>query len=271
MRQAVITFGGRRRRPGLCPRRGVALRLAGLLLAGLCTWQAALASEPAKLVLGTDVDEQIYTRLFERLVYAEAFKRLGVHLEIVVAPLKRLEMQLERGEIDGETMRGPAYADAYPKFIQVDFPIMRAANALYALKPMEGLQSLQDLRSSPLHGAYRRGVLFCQSVLEPLLPKAQLTNVTTVRQAMDMLAAGHADFFCDVSLGVLNYEYEAKTSPAPKPIKLFEIGKQVPITAYLHARHAAFAPKLAATLKLMESEGLFEKYRLETAIRLQRP
>ncbi|MEJ6001318.1 substrate-binding periplasmic protein [Paucibacter soli] len=272
MRQAVITFGDSRRRPGLCPRRGTALRLAGLVLAGLCSLQAALAAEPKKLTLGTNVDETNFTGLWSRLLYAEAFKRLGMELQIVVAPLKRLEMLLERGEIDGEMIRGPAYGAAHPRLQVVELPLARLSYALYALQAPPGLRSLDDLASGRLRGAYRRGVVFCDEALRPRLAKQQLTAVTTVKQSVDMLAAGHADFICDVSMGIAQYEFETRTQGNKNRLqKLFDISPPQASSSYLLEKHAPFAAQLASTLKQMESEGLVEQYRLEALARLKPP
>jgi hypothetical protein len=223
-------------------------------------------------LFGTDTEEQVFSGLWERLIYTEAFKRLGVPLEVAVAPLKRLEIMLEQGEIDGEMMRGPAYAEKHPNLIVVDLPLMPMIYSIYALKPVAGLSSLDDLRVGKFSGAYRRGVLFCENMLAPLMVSpSQLNALTSVKQGMEMLAVGHADFFCDLNLGLLNYEFEIQSNPSSKPLKplkLFDISKPVSNSAYLHQRHAALALKLDAVLKQMKKEGLVEKYRLETIARL---
>jgi polar amino acid transport system substrate-binding protein len=227
-----------------------------------------IASElPPKFVMGTELEENTFLGLWERLIFIEAFKRLGVPLEVVVAPLKRIEIMLERGEIDGEMMRGPIYSSLHPKLVVVDFPITQAVYGIYALKPIPGLSSLDDLRLGKFRGAYRRGLLFCESTLSPLVPANRLNMVTSVKQGMDMLAVGHADFFCDVNLGVLNYQFTAPKSTTQIPKKLFEIGKPVSNSAYLHPKHMLFAVKLSAMLTKMEKEELFLKYKLDAMAR----
>lgn len=47
------------------------------------------------------------------------------------------------------------------------------------------------------------------------------------------------------------------------PQKLFEIVEPLQLYPYLQRRHAALAPRLAATLRQMKAEGLFERYRVE--------
>jgi hypothetical protein len=229
------------------------------------------AEMPAKFIFGTATENDVFTGIFERLVYIEAFRRMGVQLEIIVAPLKRIESMLARGDIDGETMRGPAYAALHPQLIMVDLPIIQVVYKVYALKPVKGLTSLDDLRTGKFRGTYRRGVVYCQNALTPLLPAHHLDAVTTVKQGVDMLAVGHTDFFCDVNLGVMNHEYSAQQKNSEKLQELFALSAPVSNSAYLHEKHTALAVTLSETLKQMGKEGLFEKYRLETIARLLKP
>ncbi|MCX7217819.1 MAG: hypothetical protein NTY70_02440, partial [Burkholderiales bacterium] len=45
--------------------------------------------------------------------------------------------------------------------------------------------------------------------------------------------------------------------------KLFDISSPVPLNPYLAHKHLALLPRLSATLKQMEKEGLIAKYRQE--------
>ncbi|MEJ6006204.1 hypothetical protein WG899_11640 [Paucibacter sp. AS339] len=230
----------------------------------------AVAAEAGKFILGTGTEDQVFTGAWERMVYVEAFRRLGVPLEIVVAPLKRLELMLERGEIDGETMRGPVYGRLHPQLIPVELPGVPSYYSLYALRPVPGLTGVDDLRGGKFRGSYRRGVLFCQSLLKPLLLPQGLAAVTTVKQAIDMLVVDHTDFFCDVNLGVWNHEYSPQQGQGgPRLYKLFDVSGPVFNGGYLHEKHAQFAIALTAVLKQMDKEGLLEKYRLDAMARLQ--
>lgn len=245
----------------LLRRKRVVPALALVVLAGLGTLQSAAVAEPKKFLLGTDDSEQLLSGQWLRRIYGEAFKRLGLPLEVVVAPLSRLEALLERGEIDADAMRGPSYAARHPELIPVEIPRIRTYFAIYALKPIDDLQSLQDLSAGKLSGAYRRGVVGCQDTLEALLPKRRLTAVNNLDVGLRMMASRHADFYCDVSLGVSNYL--PKPGQPPKPLKLFEIGRPFSNSIYLHPKHAGLATELAATFRQMEAEGLLAESGLE--------
>jgi hypothetical protein len=46
--------------------------------------------------------------------------------------------------------------------------------------------------------------------------------------------------------------------------KLLNLGRPLSLYPYLHMKHSALAPRLAAVLKQMKAEGLVERYRIDT-------
>ncbi|MCV2360697.1 hypothetical protein LNV08_17125 [Paucibacter sp. TC2R-5] len=242
-------------------RRPLARGLCLMLLASGAT--PARAEPPAVFVMGASADNTNYVALWQTMIHQEAFRRMHVPLKFTVAPLKRITMMSEQGLIDGEPGRAPAYGAAHPEMLVVDFPLMDVVFSIYAAKPMPGLASIEDLRDSKLRGTYARGALGCENVLQPLFPAGRLTAVASAKNGLAMLAVGHADFYCDVSSSMMNILNSAEARKAPQPYKLFDLGPKVPLRAYVQKKHAALVPILAATLKQMKEEGLFEKYWLE--------
>lgn len=245
-------------------RRRRAFILNGLLLA-CSSWRTAFASAsaPTGIVLGTTNDEKSYYGYLLRRIYVEAFRRLGIPLEIVVAPLKRLSLMLEQGKIDGELARAPAYGKEHPDLIAIETAVATAVFSIYAINPIAGLSKLEDLGTGNFRAVYRRGVVLCERTLSGLLPASRITAVATAAQSAAMLGQGHADFYCDINSSLLNEEYAGELQHVPEMQKLFDISEPVPLNGYLQAKHKALAAKLASTLKHMENEGLLEKYRLD--------
>lgn len=237
-----------------------------LLFSGVCF--PATAQTRETFTFGTNTEDNVFTGQFERLVYQEAFRRLGVPLKIMVAPLKRLELSVERGEIDGEMVRGPAYGTQHPALVKLGVPLMQVVFAVYAMKPIPGLYSLNDLQSRPIRAVYSRGVLLCESKLSPFVPESRLSEVADLNQGLDMLAVDHADVYCEVSSAILNERYGSRRRDVERLQKLFDISSQVDLSGYVLAKHAALATRLTATLQQMEKEGLLEKYKRETLARL---
>lgn len=249
--------------------RGKCRTLATLvcLSAALLQFANPVAAQPKTITIGTEKGDRLFTDLWMESVYTEAFRRIGINTVMVKAPLKRLELLLERGEIDGELGRAPAYGAAHPQLLVVDVPILHVEFGLYSSKPIAQLETLDDLNNSKLRGSYRRGVLFCESLLSSRLPVRQISGVAAITQSIDMIAIGHADFFCDTSTAVMNEQYSAHPKRA-RPQKLFNVGQKVALNLYLHPKHAAILEPLTSTLRQMKSSGSFEHYRLETIKKL---
>ena len=214
--------------------------------------------------MGANADESTFMGSWTRKIHREAFRRMQVPMEFTQAPLKRITMMAEQGAIDGELSRAPAYGAAHPEMMRVDVTLMEASFSIYTAKPMPGIERIEDLRDKGnLQGAYTRGVLGCENVLQPMFAPNRLTAVPSAKNGLGMLAIGHADFFCDSSTGMLNALMSDAGRKGLQPHKLFDLGPKVALSPYLQKKHAALVPVLAATLKQMKAEGLFERYWLE--------
>ncbi|WP_295749666.1 hypothetical protein [Undibacterium sp.] len=245
-----------------------------LLLAGLawscCAPADAVETElPTRFVMGANTEATSLHGSWNRKIFAEAFRRLGIALEIRVAPLKRLELLMSKGEIDGEMSRAPAYGLQHPELLKVDVAFAQVVFSLYALKSIPGVSKLEDLRNTNYQGIYRRGVLLCEKELSSSMPARQLTATNSALQGVAMLKLGHGDFFCDVSSSLENEQYSQDFAKFIELKKLFDISSPVPLNAYLAQKHQTLLPHLSATLKQMEKEGLIAKYRHEAETQMR--
>jgi hypothetical protein len=218
---------------------------------------------PAPFLFGTDTEDTSVYGLWMRRIYAEALRRLDRRLAVAVYPTKRLAQMAVEGSIDGEMVRGPAYGAEHPEMIRVDEPIFDVVFGVYALKPAAGMKRVEDLLAAGVSVLYRRGVVACEAALKPLLPADRLNEVTTTAQGLRMLASGRADYFCEIDSSIQNERRSAPRAEGTGVQKLFDVGVPVPLCPYLHRRHAALVPQLAAVLGLMKAEGLLAQYWLE--------
>jgi polar amino acid transport system substrate-binding protein len=236
--------------------------LALCLLHALPASQSAAQVAPAQaFIMGAVDDEASFPAKWYGRIYLEAFRRLGLRVELAVYPTQRIGALLDQGLIDGEVVRARIYADAHPELIRVDESVFDVTFALYAANGAVELKRLEDLAALKWRVGHRRGVLFCEKALAAL-PADRLVDVTRVDQGLMMLLSGRTDVFCDNDTSVASAldAAEFKGVTTIRPVLLLEV---TPLYPYLHRRHAALAPRLAATLKLMKSEGLIERYRLE--------
>lgn len=209
--------------------------------------------------MAIDTEPNTYVYKWVSLIYTEAFKRMGVPLQISTYSLARRSAMVSEGAIDGEVSRIHAYAEANPHLIRVEEPVMDFTFALFTANPTLRLQRLEDLASGNYLAEHRRGILMCENTLKKFIPAQRLSNVTTTEQGIKKLVAGRTDVYCDIDV----YVPEVLNSPEFRKVtavrKLLKVAS-VPTYPYLHRKHASLAPRLAATLKQMKAEGLLDAY-----------
>lgn len=236
----------------------------GLLLLPFLLGGKAHAAPPAPLILGADVDPNTFANRWASLVFAEAFKRLGVPIQITNYPLARRTLLVDHGDIDVDAGRVRAYGDAHPNLVRVEEPFVEYGFGLYTIHPALHLPSLEALRTTDWLVEYRRGILTCEKTLKPLLPMDRLSDISSEEQGLNKLLAGRTDLYCDLDYVV----HEVLNAPAFKDEKrirkALSLGT-IPIYMYVQARHAALAPRLALIFKKMKAEGLIEAYQAQVA------
>lgn len=197
------------------------------------------------------------------LIYAEAFKRLGIPFRMEHYTLARGAALVEQGLADAELSRVHDYGADKPYLVRVDESIVDLGFSLHAANPAIRLERLEDLRSGNLVVEYRRGLLLCESTLKPLVPAARLSDVPTREQGLKKLLAGRTDLYCEIDVYVQQELRSAEFKGAADVRKVISLGKSLPTYPFLNRKHAELAPRLAAVLKQMKAEGLMETYRLQ--------
>lgn len=249
------------------PCLAVATCVAGLLAGSPARAEEAAAAPgtAATFQMSADPGPVRLVRCFT-LIYQEAFRRLGIRLEVVTHSLARRTALLEAGAIDGEMARVRAYGDAHPELIRVEEPVYDFSFALFTADPGLRLDRLEDLGSRPLVVDYRRGVLLCETRLRELVPPERLADVLTTEQGVRKLLAGRADLYCDLDMSYVEEaleDPELRRTPGVRRVLRFA---SLPVYAYLAERHAALAPRLAAVLREMKAEGLIRAYAREAGL-----
>jgi polar amino acid transport system substrate-binding protein len=198
---------------------------------------------------------------YAKLLYTEAFKRMGIPVAVEIYALARRSAMIAEGAIDGEGSRVLAYAEAHPELIRVEESVLDVTFSVYTAVPALRARSVEDLPATAMV-EYRRGILMCENALKKTIPPERLSSVVNSDQGIKKLLAGRSDAFCDIDI----YFNEALNAPelqgAGKVRMLFELAS-LPSYPYLSRKHAELAPRLAATLKKMKGEGLLDRYHVE--------
>ena len=221
------------------------------------------SEQPAPLVIVTDQPENTYEGKWQRLAYREAFRRLGVPLEMELMPTQRVTAMVDSGAVDGQFMRAAAYADAHPEQVRVDEPIYEVGFALWVSNPALSLSRVQDLAATNWIGIYRRGVELCQRSLSPWVPADHLSSVATEQIGLRMLVNGRVDYYCEIDAALQSALYAPEFKGVASVRPLLTVGDRILLYPYLFKKHADLAPRLAAVLKAMKAEGLLERFRQE--------
>jgi hypothetical protein len=258
-----------RKASGARPHKGGRYFLIAALLASFAVVPARLRSEPMRpLVMATDQPDTTYEGRWLRRVFEEAFKRLGVPIEVTQMPTPRVTAMVDSGAVDGQFLRVFAYADAHPEQVRVEEPIHQVVFGLWASNPALNLSRLGDLAATTWIGIYRRGVEHCQKTLSGVLPGDRLSSVSTPELGLQMLLAGRVDFYCELDAVVLNALYlpEFKNVTSIRPLLMY--GDPIALHPYLHKKHADLAGRLAAVLKQMKADSSLERFRREAKYEL---
>ena len=251
------------------PRKSMHCLLIAALLACFAVAPARVQSEPIKsLVMATNQPDTTYEGKWQRRVYEEAFRRLGVPFEVSLLPTPRMTAMADSGDVDGQFVRVFAYADAHPEQVRVEEPLYQVVFGLWVSDPALKLSRLEDLAATDWIGIYRRGVEPCQNALSGALPGDRLSGVATTELGLQMLLAGRVDFYCELDGAILNALYLPEFKHATSVRLLLTYGDTIALHPYLHKKHAELAARLAVVLKQMKADGSLERFRREVKYEL---
>lgn len=230
-------------------------------------WRAALVAaclalpvqaQTRPFVMAADAEPHTLVFQWATLIYKEAFRRLGLPVEVTSLNLARRTALAEEGGIDGEVSRIHAYADNHPSLIRIEEPVMEFTFSLFTGSADLQAQQLADLPANALV-EYRRGILLCENTLKKSIPAERLGTVTTTEQGIRKLLARRSDAYCEIDIYVTELMQSGTLGANAVPRKLFDIAtlKTYP---YLARKHAELAPRLTAVLQQMRAEGLLSRY-----------
>lgn len=220
----------------------------------LCVGVAALlpfaTAQAQTMVVSTLEDKDPVTEMAEK-VMAEAYRRLGMKMEVHEFPGERALQTANDGKVDGELYRKGDIAETFTHLIKIPVVISSADFVVFV---KDSSISAYDWNSLlPYRVGYKRGV---KSVEMNLVKGTKSEPVSSTDQAFKKLEAGRNDVVISpkitglVLLSQLGITGVTALDPPLLSIQLFH---------YLHEKHKTLVPKLTATLQQMEKEGLIRE------------
>jgi len=231
--------------------------IAVALLAWCCAAQAG-----ERIVMSITMDpERTPTGRLMLLVYREALRQAGVDLEYHYYPPLRGTVLAKVGRTDGEIGRGVEYGPAHPELVRVEESATGITVAAFTMDPAITLRGWGDLHGTAYRVGYSTGHLLFKYRLEAALPESSLAVVNDTRQGLMNLALGqtkvYVDLYDDVAPLLVGDKYRYAG------IHLAGVMEKPPLYAYLGKKYAHLAPRLAAILKAMRSDGTLARCQAE--------
>jgi len=227
---------------------------------GVCQESAPVPKDNTFVMAFTRL-ETTHSGKWQRLIYTEIFRRLGVKAEFRDYPSKRAIIESDAGNVDGDAVRPYQYAAEHPNLIRVEESLFSITHCAFtANDSIPQLNGWDSLKGTNYKVEYRRGVTVCEKNLSKVVKAENLSDVTEAEQGLKKLISGRTDLFI--------YDEEwmqtALQTPEFKGSKVRSVGfmQSVDIHGYLHKKHAALALKMAEVIKAMKTEGLIEQYRM---------
>ncbi|UZP66723.1 transporter substrate-binding domain-containing protein [Desulfovibrio mangrovi] len=185
-------------------------------------------------------------------IVVEAYRRIGITVEIVPLPGERSLVMANRGEVDGELARIPLIGELYPNLIQVPVSIGSYDGVAFSKSSVPPVQDWDDLRK------YRVGVEIGVKFAETGTRGMDVVSFDDRRKMFEMLGVGKIDVAVHLretgqaelrALGITDvYAHE-------KPLTLLVMYH------YVHRKHAMLVPQLAKALEEMEKDGTMARLR----------
>lgn len=187
---------------------------------------------------------------FLEQVAREAFRRLGVQIEVDTTPGKRSLINANTGLTDGELMRTAGFEKLYPNLIQVPEKISDMDFVAYTTR--DDIQGPLTWSSLPAYSiTYPTG----WKIFDREVKAEAITKVRSIEDLFVMLDKGRADLaLADRWEGLyLTHEYARPARIIEPPLAT------APMYIYLNRKHAELVPRLAKSLAAMKADGTYKK------------
>ncbi|WP_229506609.1 ABC transporter substrate-binding protein [Massilia sp. BJB1822] len=195
-----------------------------------------LETDPA-----TDIAEQ---------VLREAYRRMGMNLDVVRLPAERALVSANDGMMDGELYRKIGIERDYPNLMIVPVPLLTYEIVIFTLGTSFVVNGWESLR--PFTIGFIRGI----KIVEQNTQGMHIEPVATMMQALQKMTMGRTDVVVGNRVSGLAMAKTLKLADIrvlQPPLATF------PVFHYLHKKHEALIPKLSAVLQQMQKDKVIER------------
>ena len=198
----------------------------------------------------------VYSQM--KLVYSEAFNRIGFGFKLFGNPGERSLIEVGVGNFDGEAARiaNLKKNNIYPNLIRVNEPIITLFDGAYALDTSIQVNGWASLQGTDYEIGILKGVKSVEANLISNVAKKNIVYLSNTEQLVKMLLARRIDLFI-ISTQIENSAL--MKSPQTQSITRVGIAGEKTLYPYMNKKHMDLSLKLAATLKAMKKDGTYKK------------
>lgn len=228
----------------------------------LLTTAPACAAEPVELVLNDTNDPPFTTPEgtgFLDAVASEAFRRAGVRLRLVKLPPERALLNANAGIEDGDLTRIAGLEAHYPNLVRVPEKLVDWTFVAFSKNPAIAA-NWDSLRSRPI-GHVKGWKIYEQQ----LAGAPQVTTTESPEQLFRLLELNRIEvalYARWIGEALIQRQGIGGVQVLAPPLASREM------YIYLHRRHTALVPKLAAALRAIKAEGLYDRLYREKVLAL---
>lgn len=217
------------------------------------------ANEPEKVVFCSinKKDSRLYQ--ISESVLSHAFNSLGIQFEQKTFPPKRISLEMNSGNIDGDAHRIYDYNldNRYPNLIRVDESIQTVDQSVFTKLEnitVDGWKSL-----SPYRVIYLSGIVVVEKGLEEAgVPPENRMEVYDIDNAFNLMNLGRGDLVVvSPSTGQASLKKLGITDGSIK--MLYPPVVTIKLYPYMHKKHAVLAKKLADKILEMKKNGQYDE------------
>lgn len=183
-------------------------------------------------------------------VMGEAYRRLGLGLEVHQLPGERSLLSANDGKMDGELYRKVGMEKIYPHLMIVPVPLLTYEVVVFTRGTTFVVNGWESLR--PFTIGFVRGI----KIVEQNTQGMKIEPVVTMQQAFQKMQLGRTDVVVAnraSGLAVIKTLQLEGISILSPPLASF------PVYHYLHQKHASLAPRLTTVLQKMEKDMTIER------------
>ena len=193
-----------------------------------------------------------------KLLYTEAFGRMGYSFKLISVPAKRAVALAANGGVHGEVGRIYDYrkGSGYYNLVRVEEEISQVEVVAYGIDSLGPFSGWASLKDTNLKVGFHRGMKIIEINLSQIINEKNISRLVDIQSGLGMLTKGRINIFIGVSSPTDN---AIKTQFLNHGIRKLGLIEAIPLYPYMNSEYKKMATQLETVLKEMKLDGSFKR------------